>query len=60
MNKLVYFTNGKVKFNVAWNTRKTQSLFPLKDKFQLLSCVIYKVFACLEKPTSAKQLEIAK
>ena len=42
INKLVSFTNGKVKFNVVWNTRKIQSLFPLKDKVQHLSCVIYK------------------
>ena len=42
INKLVSFTSGKVKFNVIWNTRKTQSLFPLNGKFQRLSCVIYK------------------
>ena len=42
INKLVSFTSGKVKFNVVWNTRKIQLLFPLKDKVQLLSCVIYK------------------
>ena len=42
INKLVSFTSGKVKFNVVWNTRKIQSLFPSKDKAQHLSCVIYK------------------
>ena len=42
MNKLVSFTSWKVKFNVVWNTRKIQSLFPLKDKVQHLSRVIYK------------------
>ena len=42
INKLVSFTSGKVKFNVVWNRRKIQSLFPLKDKVQHLSCVIYK------------------
>ena len=42
INKLVSFTSGKVKFNVVWNTRKIQLLFPLKDKVQLLSFVIYK------------------
>ena len=42
INKLVSFTSGKVKFNVVWNTCKIQSLFPLKDKVQHLSCVIYK------------------
>ena len=42
ISKLVCFTSGKVKFSVVWNTRKIQSLFPLKDKVQQLSCVIYK------------------
>ena len=42
INKLVSFTSGKVKFNVVWNTHKIQSLFPLKEKVQQLSCVIYK------------------
>ena len=36
INKLVSFTSGRVKFNVVWNTRKFQFLFPLKDK--LCSC----------------------
>ena len=49
INKLVSFTSGKVKFNVVWNTRKIQSLFPLKDKVQHLSCVIYKgICSCRE------------
>ena len=42
INKLVSFTSAKVKFNVVWNTCKIQTLFPLKDKVQHLSCVIYK------------------
>ena len=42
INKLVSFTSEKVKFNVVWNTHKIQSLFPLKEKVQQLSCVIYK------------------
>ena len=42
INKLVSFTSGKVKFNVVWNTRKIQLLFPLKDKVHHLSSVIYK------------------
>ena len=42
INKLVSITSGKVKFNVVWYTHKIQSLFPLKDKVQHLSCVIYK------------------
>ena len=42
INKLVCFTSEKVKFNVVWNRRKIQSIFPLKEKVQHLSCVIYK------------------
>ena len=42
INKLVSFTNEKVKFNVVWNTHKIQWLSPLKEKLQHLSCVIYK------------------
>ena len=50
INKLVSFTSGKVKFNVVWNTRKIQPLFPLKDKVQHLSCVISKgICSCGEK-----------
>ena len=30
ISKFNYFTSGKYKFNVVWNTRKVQSLFPLK------------------------------
>ena len=42
INKLQTFTNGKVRFNMIWNTREIQSLFNNKDKVQHLSCVIYK------------------
>ena len=42
INKFVYLTRGKVKFNVVWNTGKIQSLFSLKAKVQHLSCVIHK------------------
>ena len=42
ISKLNYFTNEKCKFNVVWNTRKVQSLFPLKDKVDHYSCVIYR------------------
>ena len=41
VSKLNYFTSEKCKFNVVWNTRKVQSLFPLKDKVNHYSCVIY-------------------
>ena len=42
IKKLIFFTSEKVKFNVVWNTCKIQPLFPLKDKVQHLSCVIFK------------------
>ena len=42
VSKLNYFTNEKCKFNVFWNTRKAQSLFPLKNKVNHYSCVIYR------------------
>ena len=42
ISKLNYFTNEKCKFNVVWNTRKVQSPFPLKDKIDHYSCVIYR------------------
>ena len=40
ISKLNCFTNEKCIFNVVWNTRKVQSLFPLKDKVDHYSCVI--------------------
>ena len=36
------FTNYRVKFNIAWNTRKIKSLFNYKDKVSRYSCVIYR------------------
>ena len=42
ISKLQTFTNGKVRFNIIWNTRKIQSLFNNKDKVQHVSYVIYK------------------
>ena len=41
IDKLIFFINEKYKFNVVWNTRKVQSLSPLKDKFDHYSCDIY-------------------
>ena len=41
ISKLNHFTNGKCKVNIVWNTKKVQSLFPLKDKVDHYSCVIY-------------------
>ena len=42
ISQLQTFTNGKVRFNIIWNTRKIHSLFNNKDNVQHLSCVIYK------------------
>ena len=42
INKLEIFTNYKVEFNIAWNTRKIRSLFNNKDKVSHYSCVIYR------------------
>ena len=42
ISRLQTFTNGKVRFNIIWNTRKIQSFYNNKDKVQHLSCVIYK------------------
>ena len=42
VSNLNSFTDEKCKFNVVRNTRKVQSLFPLKDKVNRYSCVIYR------------------
>ena len=39
--KLEFHTNGKVKFNVIWSTRKIKSLFKIKGNVKHLSCVVY-------------------
>ena len=39
--KLEFYTNGKVKFNIIWSTRKIKSLFKIKDNVKHLSCVVY-------------------
>ena len=41
-NKLETFTNCKVKFNIAWNTRKIKYLFSNKDKVSHYNCVIHR------------------
>ena len=41
VSNLIYFNNEKFKFNVVWNTKKVQSLFPSKNKVDHYSCVIY-------------------
>ena len=42
INKLVKFTNNKVKSIITWSTRKVRSLFPLNDRVNHLPCVIYQ------------------
>ena len=39
--KLEFYTNGKVIFNIIWSTRKIESLFKIKDNVEHLSCVAY-------------------
>ena len=34
--KLEFYTNGKVKFNIIWSTRKIKSLFKIKDNVKHL------------------------
>ena len=36
------FTNGKVKLEITWKTRKIKSLFPLKDRVTHKSNFIYE------------------
>ena len=40
--KLEFYTNGKVKFNITWATRKLESLFEIKNNVKHLSCIIYQ------------------
>ena len=42
LNKLNEYTNDKYTFKVIWNTRNIRSLFPLKDRVDHMSCVIYE------------------
>ena len=46
--KLELYTNGKVKFNIIWSTRKIKSLFKIKDNVKHLSCVVYLVICSCE------------
>ena len=39
--KLEFYTNGKVKFNIIWATRKIKSLLKIKDNVKDLNCVVY-------------------
>ena len=42
LEKFHKFTNNSFKMVITWNTRNIQLLFPLKDKNDYKSCVIYK------------------
>ena len=45
--KLEFYTNAKVKFNIIWSTSKTKSLFQIKDNVKHLSCVAYhRICSC--------------
>ena len=42
LKNLDNFTRGKYRFKVIWITRNIRSLFPLKDRVEHVSCVIYQ------------------
>ena len=42
LRKLDEFTNEKYRFKIIWNTRNIRSLFPLKDRVEHVSCVVYE------------------
>ena len=42
IRKLDEYTCGKFSFKIIWNTRNIRSLFPLKDRVEHRSCVIYE------------------
>ena len=42
LKKLHKFTNNSFRMVITWKTRNIRSLFPLKDKNDYKSCVIYK------------------
>ena len=39
--KLEFYTNGKVKFNIIWSTRKIKSLLKLKIRLNVLAVVLF-------------------
>ena len=46
-NKLEFYTNGKVKYNIIWATKKIKPLFKVNDNVKHLSCVMYQgIFSC--------------
>ena len=42
LKKFHKFTNNSLRIVITWKTRNIRSLFPLKDKSDYESCVIYK------------------
>ena len=42
LKKFHKFTNDSFRMAITWKTRNIRSLFPLKDKNDHKSCVIYK------------------
>ena len=42
VKKLDEYTGSKYNFKIIWNTRNIRSLFPLKDRVDHRSCVIYQ------------------
>ena len=42
LKKFYKFTNNSFRMVITWKTRNIRSLFPLKDKNDYKSCVIYK------------------
>ena len=42
LQKLDHYTENRYNFKIIWNTRNIRSLFPLKDRVDHLSCVIYQ------------------
>ena len=42
LKKFNKFTNNSFRMVITWKTRNIRSLFPLKDKNDYKSCVIYK------------------
>ena len=52
IRKLEEFTHGKFMFKIIWNTRTIRSLFPLKDRVEHRSCLIYEgICSCGDKYT---------
>ena len=56
--KLEFYTNGKVKYNIIRAKRKIKSLFKIKDNVTHLSCAIYQgICSCGNNNLSERQLQ---